>query len=74
MSTFTVDFEKAQRAVEELQKNPPSKDEITKDLKGFLAKHGITMDDAMHNMIKTRLGAAQNTASLQAAVIHIDAG
>jgi hypothetical protein len=73
MSTITVDFEKAQRAVEELKKNPPSKEEVTKDLKGFLAKHGITIDDAMQNMIKSHLSGAQNTASMQAAVIHIDA-
>jgi hypothetical protein len=74
MSTLTVDFEKAQRAVEELKKNPPSKEEVAKDLKGFLAKNGITIDDAMHNLIKSRLSAAQPGATAQAAIIHIDAG
>jgi hypothetical protein len=74
MSTLTVDFEKVQRAVEDLKKNPPGKDEIMKDPKAFLAKHGVTIDDAMHNMIKTRLGGAQNTASMQAGIVHIDVG
>jgi hypothetical protein len=71
MSTLTVDFEKVQRAVEELKNNPPGKDEIMKDPKGFLAKHGVTIDDAMQNLIKSRLSSAAAQAA-QASIVHID--
>jgi hypothetical protein len=71
MSTLTVDFEKVQRAVETLKKNPPTKEEVMRDPKAFLAKHGVEIDDAMQTMIKSRLTGA---AGAQAAIVHIDAG
>ena len=71
MSTVTVDFEKVQQAVEDLRRNPPNKNEILLDPKAFLAKYGVTIDDAMQQLIKSRLAATAERAA-QAGIVHVD--
>jgi hypothetical protein len=72
VSTMTVDFEKVQEAVAELQKNPPSADDVTNDPKAFLSKYGVEIDDDMHNLIKSKLSGTKE--AVQAGIVHIDVG
>ncbi len=71
MSTITIDYEKVKKAVDSLQSSPPSKDDVMKDPKGFLARYGVEIDDGMQDLIKSHLKGLGGT---QAAIIHVDGG
>jgi len=69
--SIAIDLEKVKQSAKSLKAAPPAHGEIVGDPKGFLAKHGVEIDEALNTLLKSKLAGAPVSAA-QASAIHID--
>ena len=72
----TIDHDAVKAAVAQLKAHKPTPAEIAADPKGFLAKHGVHISDALEARIKTALRTHGGPTGVgrPGLIIHVDGG